>query len=58
MFYVFEAHGSPNEGDLVTIYGASTEAKPTDVADGSVFVETNTKKIYMWDDKNAQWREW
>ena len=57
MFYVFEAHGTPEEGDLATIYGNSSEEKPVDVADGSVFVETDTQKVYMLDKDGPQWRE-
>ena len=45
---------------VYTFYGSSTESKPTtaDVADGSVWVETNTKKLFIYDEANATWREW
>ena len=43
---------------ICTIYGNSSEDKPVnDISDGSVFVETNTLKVYMFDEANAQWRE-
>lgn len=40
---------------VVTIYGASTDTKPTDYRDGSIFVETDTHDVYMWDEKNETW---
>lgn len=43
---------------ICTIYGNSSETKPVnDISDGSVFVETNTLKVYMFDEANTQWRE-
>lgn len=42
----------------VTIYGASSDTKPTNYADGSIFIETNTKDVYMYDEKNSTWRKW
>lgn len=47
---------------LVTIYGGSTETKPTDteaIAGGSVFIETDAGHgIYMFDAAAATWRAW
>lgn len=44
--------------NIVTIYGSSSESKPIDgISDGSVFIETDTQKIYMFDEANSQWRE-
>ena len=42
---------------LVTIYGLSTDNKPIEYADGSVFVEVDTDKIFLFDEKNNAWRE-
>lgn len=36
----------------------STDTKPTDVANGSVMLEMDTSKVYMYDEDNSQWREW
>lgn len=45
---------------LVTFYGSSSNDKPTDetIANGSVFIETDTQKVYMFDETNKTWREW
>lgn len=43
---------------IQTIFGASTESKPTTgMADGSVFVETNTGKAYLFDETSSTWVE-
>ena len=43
---------------LVTIYGAHSETKPViGIADGSVFIETDTHDVYMFDEKNTTWRK-
>lgn len=41
---------------VVTIYGASTDTKPMDYRDGSIFVETDTGSVFMYDEKNEVWR--
>ena len=38
-------------------YGLSTDAKPLDVCNASVFYEMDTKKVYMFDETNKQWLE-
>ena len=56
MRFVSEENSAAN---IVTIYGSSEEDKPTSgISDGSVFIETDTKKVYMYDETNATWREW
>lgn len=43
---------------IQTIFGASTESKPTTgMADGSVFVETNTGKVFLFDETGSSWTE-
>lgn len=40
-------------------YGLSTDQKPTEgIANGSVFIEMDTGKIYFYDLENTTWREW
>lgn len=47
-----------SSNNIVTIYGASTEVKPVSgIHDGSIFIETDTQQIFMFDEKNTQWRE-
>lgn len=42
----------------VELFGLSTDAKPTtNVANGSVFIEMDTKKLYFFDETNSQWRQ-
>ena len=39
------------------IYGLSTDIKPTDVRNASVFDEMDTKKIFLFDEENGVWLE-
>ena len=46
----------------VEIRGLSTDTKPTtvdsgDIANGSVFIEIDTQKIFFFDGENKQWKE-
>ena len=34
----------------------STDTKPTGMANGSSLTEMDTKKIYMYDEENEEWR--
>ena len=44
--------------NIVTIYGNSEETKPTSgISDGSVFIETDTQYVYMYDEANTTWRK-
>lgn len=37
----------------------STDTKPTsNIANGSVLVEMDTSKVFMFDEANSQWKEW
>lgn len=36
----------------------STDEKPTNVANGSILLEMDTSKLYMFDAANSTWREW
>lgn len=37
--------------------GLSTDSKPTDVTNGSTFIEMDTGKKYLYDATGEQWRE-
>lgn len=37
--------------------GLSTDTKPQNDTNGSVFFEMDTGKVYMYDEANHQWRE-
>lgn len=36
----------------------STDEKPTNVANGSILLEMDTSKLYMFDAANSTWRVW
>ena len=48
-------------GDEVSTYkeiaGTSSEAKPTDVAMGSMFLEVDTGDLYIFNETSSQWVE-
>lgn len=47
-----------NSVAYVEISGDSTETKPTaGIADGSIFVESNTGKVYFFNEKSGDWVE-
>ena len=39
------------------LFGLSTDHKPTDVPNASVFYEMDTKKVYMYDAEHSVWYE-
>ena len=39
------------------LYGLSTDTKPTNVNNASVFYEMDTKKMFLFDEENARWLE-
>lgn len=41
----------------VEAYGLSTDSKPTGFATGSVFIEVDTGKVYLYDEDGAAWNE-
>ena len=45
-------------GSAVVVAGLYTDSKPTDgIANGSMFVEMDTGKIYLFDADGETWRE-
>lgn len=36
----------------------SSDTKPTDWAGGSVLLEIDTSKVYIYDQQNSVWKEW
>lgn len=41
----------------VELYGLSTDTKPTDEQNGTLFLEMDTGKVFVYDEANTQWRE-
>jgi len=50
--------GASGAGAQATIICLSTDTKPTDVPNGSICLEMDTSKVYLFDETNTQWREW
>ena len=48
---------TPMNSASATLVGLSTDSKPTG-ANGWIFSEIDTGKIYIYDAENSQWREW
>lgn len=42
---------------VLQITGKSTDEKPTDVNNGSQFIEIDTGKLYFYDKETEQWIE-
>ncbi len=38
-------------------HGLSTDVKPTNVANGCVFIEMDTMKVFLFDKENVRWIE-
>lgn len=47
----------PFEGgkNYIEAAGRSSETKPTDCIDGSLFLETDTGKVYVFDEVGESW---
>jgi hypothetical protein len=46
---------SSSNNTMVSFRGLSTDTKPTDVANGSRFLEIDTGTVYYFDEENAEW---
>lgn len=62
MISVYSKNGlrTKGEGEVssVELRGLSTDEKPTTgIENGSMFIEMDTGKIYLYDLENEQWRE-
>ena len=55
---ISDMRGYLEENQPHDLYGLSTDTKPTDVPNGSVFVEMDTSTIYGFDEENTTWEEW
>lgn len=45
-----------NGSEATELYGLSTDTKPA-AQNGAVFLEMDTKKVYIYDAANETWRE-
>ena len=42
-------------GTKVELYGLSTDAKPADASNATVFYEMDTGNVFMYDAQNKKW---
>ena len=48
----------PDDNEYIEAFGLSTDSKPLGYATGSVFVEVNTGKVYLYDETSSgTWTE-
>ncbi len=58
MITVYRKDGATKEQQEMELRGLSTDEKPTEnIENGTVFVEIDTGKIYMYDLENKKWKE-
>lgn len=67
MISVSDAKRIREDGDdkltILELRGLSTDTKPTDevnntkIDNGSIFIEIDTGKVYMFDLENTEWKE-
>ena len=53
-------NSKPNPIQIVTIYYNSSETKPTSttIGSGSVAIETDTQKVFLYDRLTTTWSDW
>lgn len=42
----------------INVFGLSTDQKPTDVINGSRYIEMDTDKVFLFDAEGKEWLEW
>lgn len=47
-----------NKSDIYEYYGLSTDTKPTNCPNASIYIEINTSKIYFFNADASTWIEW
>lgn len=64
MITIFRKNQTSTTGNdrEIELRGISTDEKPAtidgkDIANGTVFIEMDTGKLYMFDKENEQWKE-
>lgn len=59
MITVYRENGLVNGTEVELEYrGLSTDTKPTEnITNGTVFIEIDTGKVYMFDADGSQWKE-
>lgn len=54
---ITDKYATSESGGFKALRGLSTDEKPTDVGNGSEFIEMDTGKLYRFDGENGAWLE-
>ena len=57
MITIYRKEGAVKDKQEIELRGLSTDNKPTNVENGTIFIEINTGKIYMFDAVSKTWKE-
>lgn len=58
MITIYRKEGAIKDKQEVELRGLSTDTKPDEnVENGTLFIEMDTGKIYMYDLENEEWKE-
>lgn len=58
MITMYRKEGATHDKQEVEYRGLSTDEKPTEnIENGTIFIEIDTGKIYMFDLENEEWQE-
>lgn len=58
MITMYRKEGATFDKQEVEYRGLSTDEKPTEnIENGTIFIEIDTGKIYMYDLENEEWKE-
>jgi len=58
MITMYRKEGATFDKQEVEYRGLSTDEKPTEnIENGTIFIEIDTGKVYMYDLENEEWKE-
>ena len=57
MITIYRKEGAVKDKQEIELRGLSTDEKPTNVENGTIFIEIDTGKIYMFDVVSKTWKE-
>lgn len=58
MITMYRKEGAVKDKQEIELRGLSTDEKPTEnIENGTIFIEIDTGKIYMFDLENEEWQE-
>ena len=57
MITIYRKEGAVKDKQEIELRGLSTDEKPINVENGTIFIEIDTGKIYMFDVVSKTWKE-